>query len=517
MVVHWLNNLSTRKLDFVLVFLLGVITGFAFPPYAGLVMALPAFSVFMLLLVNRPRRAAGYGFLYGLGQFLFAYSWLIPSMSEHAAIPLVTAWVIFVVICAEVALYPALFAWLLVKYRCPQGIRLALLAATIWVLSEWLRANMFPFAWNLIGYSFHPLPSVLQLADLGGVYLLSGLFVFLASLVSNMLLDAGRIQRKQAMIVFLATSVLVLGYGELQTQQAHADNTATLSIAVVQPNIAQNEKWDQAKAAANFDRYLQLSESLPAPVNYIVWPESALPFFIQDQPQQLQRLQQLARAKQATLIVGAETYDASQAGQPVKFFNSMIFIDGEQGIVQKYDKFHLVPFGEYIPLRAYLPAAINQLKLTVGETDITPGAGPINQVWHSLRFAPLICYESIFPRHARQLAADGADLFINISNDAWFGEAAKPQHLLMSMLRAIENRRPMVRVSNTGITAVFSASGTTLAMIPSNQANSLVTRVRVNRQTSVYTAYGNVFLWGCLLFMLVMIQPAALKRLFIWR
>ena len=159
--------------DLLLAYVVGAITALAFPPYDYLLVAIPAFSVFIYLIFNSPSRGFGYGLLFGLGQFFIAFHWLMPSMTEYGQIPVLTAYLIFFAVCLEVALYPALFAYALSKLSNKLSLFSLLLIPAVWVLTEWLRSNMFPFAWNLIGYTFYPYETLLQVSDIASVYLLS--------------------------------------------------------------------------------------------------------------------------------------------------------------------------------------------------------------------------------------------------------------------------------------------------------------------------------------------------------
>lgn len=490
--------------DLLLVFILGVITAFAFPPYDYLLAAIPAFSVFLYLIFNNPSRSFLYGLLFGLGQFFFAFYWLMPSMTEFGQIPIVLAYAIFFAICLEVALFPALFSYSLSKLNKKPSLFLLLLIPSLWVLTEWLRSNMFPFAWNLIGYTFYPYSSLLQLADIGSVYLLSFLFVFFSTAITLTIFSSYSLRCRFSM--FVATMLVFVfmslyGSYKIELVNQDIDSSPALSVALVQGNIGQNEKWDRGTKDEVFDIYLGLSKELSDTVDLVVWPESSLPFFLQDEELALQKIKQLSFEIKADFFIGADTYTGEDVGRI--FFNSLLMINSEQGVVSQYDKFHRVPFGEYMPLKEYLPDDLAHFSLNSGFSSVEAGKGVSILEWTNINLAPLICYESIFPRHARAQAVMGADMYINVSNDAWFGEESKSQHLLMTRLRAIENRRPLVRVSNTGITAMFDAAGNVIAMADSNQSVTLVANVPLNKSYAINTYYGQYFIVFFLLVLLL--------------
>ncbi|MCW8830011.1 MAG: apolipoprotein N-acyltransferase, partial [Gammaproteobacteria bacterium] len=392
---------SSSYLDLVLAFALGVISSFAFAPYTYVLAAVPAFSVFILLVFNRPSRAFLYGLLYGLGQFFFAFHWLMPSMTEFGQIPVATAYAIFFAVCAEVALYPALFAYVLSKLSNKLDWSSLLLVPALWVLTEWLRSNMFPFAWNLIGYSFYPYETLLQISDIASVYLLSFLFVFFSTSLALIYVTSADLPRRGSMVFFLMASVFtfVWVYGEykIDNLSQKTESSSRLNVAAVQGNIAQNEKWQKGANNKVLDTYKDISQMLPDEVELIVWPESSLPFMLQDNKPALQQLKNLAAIKKADLLIGADTY--REEGRNKEFFNSMLMINPDQGVVSQYDKFHRVPFGEYMPLKEYLPASLAGFSLSDGFSSVQAGSGVAVMPWRGLNLAPLICYESIFPRH----------------------------------------------------------------------------------------------------------------------
>ncbi|MDH3342853.1 MAG: apolipoprotein N-acyltransferase [Gammaproteobacteria bacterium] len=489
------------KLDMLLVFALGIITAFAFPPYDFVLAAIPAFSIFILLIYSQPSRAFMYGLFYGLGQFFFAFHWLMPSMTEFGQIPETTAYALFFAVCAEVALYPALFAYVLAKLGKKLDWSSLLLTPALWVLTEWLRSNMFPFAWNLIGYSFYPYETLLQISDLASVYLLSFIFVFFSTSISLMI--ALRLDGLRRVIpvfsVLLTVFVFVWAYGihKLDVVNQEVSLSKKISVAAIQGNIPQQDKWRNDLQVEVFDIYMALSRELSNEVDLIVWPESSLPFFLQDNNIAMQELKLLSLETRTDLLIGADTYTGKDEAR--KFFNSLLLINTDQGVAGQYNKFHRVPFGEYMPLREYLPESLAGFSLSDAFSSVEAGTGVSIMPWKNIKLGPLICYESIFPRHSRALAAMGADIFVNVSNDAWFGEAAKPQHLLMTRLRAIENRRSLVRVSNTGMTQMFDAAGNTTVAIESGVRGYAFAKVPLTKLSSINALYGQYFIVFCLL------------------
>ncbi|MBF0159291.1 MAG: apolipoprotein N-acyltransferase [Magnetococcales bacterium] len=452
------------------------------PPYGWVVATILALALLIALVWSvTPRRAAWYGFLFGLVHFTWGCHWLVTSLHQHGGIALPLAWLMLLALAAILAIYPALFAALLGWLLPPaeSGARLAWLAPTLWVGLEWLRAHLFTgFPWNLIGYAWNDWPVVLQSADLLGVYGLSWLLLWLAAMVVRVVLWLGQQQWRAVVLQGLLPVVLVLalvyGYGSYRQQQLlmAQQSAATLRVAMVQGNVPQQLKWDRAFMATSLEVYQQLSRSLVSsdgpsvdlPVDLIVWPETAVVFYVNQTESVRRLLTDLSRQVGAPILTGAPTMELN----PRRFYNSALLIDGSRpDTLQRYDKYHLVPFGEFIPLRWLLPTTLT--KFTEGTEDFARGPGPEPMPWSAGALGILICYEAIFPDEVRQLAASGTRWLVNLTNDGWFGPSAKPQHLAMARLRAIENRLPMIRVANTGISAVFDQTGAQLGEIASDR------------------------------------------------
>ncbi|MEO5339382.1 MAG: apolipoprotein N-acyltransferase [Magnetococcus sp. MYC-9] len=455
----------------------------------------------MLLITLLPRfsarQGAWLGFFFGLSHFSLGFSWLLTSLHTHGGIPWLGSLLMLLGLAACMALYPALFGALLARLA-PRPWLLPLAAPALWVITEWLRAHLLGgFAWNLVGYGWDRWAPFLQIADLGGIFLLSWLMVLPASVGAALWL-----RRPPTAPFFAACSgvALVLGlvfwYGEerlatLQRSQQQ-DNRPPIRVAVVQGNIPQQLKWATAQQKETLERYLQLSRALPKPLDLVVWPETAMSFFFRSNPDFLAQISQLSRELAAPVLTGTPSIDRESEEDGWRYYNSMVMLDESGSLDQRYDKHHLVPFGEFIPLRGLVPAKFS--KFTDGTEDFSGGPGPVPLTWNKGDIGPLICYEAIFPDEVRQLAATGVQWLINITNDAWFGDTAKPQHLAMVRLRAVENRLPMIRSANTGISAVFDDTGRELDRLPPDQAGGLVVTLPHGSGQSFYRDHGDLWL-----------------------
>ncbi|MEO5344878.1 MAG: apolipoprotein N-acyltransferase [Magnetococcus sp. YQC-9] len=499
-------------LEWLAALLAGMVAMWGLPPEP-----LPLWSVLggalwlRLLDQTRPSRGAWLGFAFGLGHFAVGLLWLWSSLHLYGKIPAVATILLILLLAAILALYPALFGALFATLAARPLYKLGL-APALWVVTEWLRAHLFSgFFWNPLGQAWDATPVLLQLADLGGVYLLSAWTIFLAAVLALLIQwENWREMRTIAVAVILAIGVGGAGYGygswrwqTLAEALSGADTGKELRVALIQGNIAQELKWAPERQKEWLNRYLDLTAGLEQSVDLVVWPETAAAFFLQAAPKELEKIVAVSRGVDAPILTGAPMANRDEKRE-WRYFNSMVMIGSEErgDFDYRYDKHHLVPFGEYIPLRGLVPDSVH--KLTHGSKDFTSGPGPELLLWEHGHIGPLICYEVIFPDEVRALTSQGASWLINLTNDGWFGESAKPQHLAMARMRAVENRLPMIRVANSGISAVFDPLGREVARIPSNEQGAIVVTLTSGTGGSFWSRNGAYAIdyWSgvCLLF-----------------
>jgi len=421
----------------------------------------PALLGFALLL-HLIRRAPGpgrvflLGWWFGFGHFLAGLYWIAIAFFTDAerfgalAVPAV------ILLAAFMAFYPAIAATLtrLVPWRSP--VAAALVFAVAWTAAEMLRGVLFGgFPWNLIGYVFVSSTAMSQLAAVTGVYGLS-LLAVVAGAVPVVLLDPTASPRWRPLALIVALLAIVWSGGALRLASIEAADFPDLRLRLVQANIAQHHKWDPKLRARWFRRHLELSLRDPDAVSHVIWPESAVPYQLEPDPE-LRRLAARAAPKGGYLLTGGDRFDL--ADDPPKAWNSLFVLDENGEIRARYDKRDLVPFGEFLPMRDLL-GRLGLEKLTAGSIDFQPGPGRLSIALPGLPpFSPLICYESIFAGRVTDPGARPAWL-LNITNDAWFGRSSGPyQHFAMARLRAIEEGLPLVRAANTGISAVIDPVG----------------------------------------------------------
>ncbi|MGE4298814.1 MAG: apolipoprotein N-acyltransferase [Desulfovibrionaceae bacterium] len=390
------------------------------------------------------------------------------------------------------ALYPALFC-VLVRLAAPAlpRIALALFAGAAWGALEWLRGVLFTgFPWLTLPSAFVPWPEMIQAASIMGSLGLAALLAAIACLATASL--RGDVSLPGALLA-MALFAALAAHGRDALDRAIPE-TGSVQVRLVQGNIDQGRKWEPAYQQGTVNRYLTLSAQktdAPRP-ELIVWPETAMPFYFQEINDMSRAVRNAAHQLDAMLVVGAPGYRFGTRPGVYEYFNRA-FLVGKDGVNEGvYDKEHLVPFGEYVPYGEYLTFI---QKLTAGVGDFSPGAEtaplvPGARSGHGagdIALGTLICYETIFPELAQKRVADGANVLLNISNDAWFGRTAAPvQHLHLTALRAVEQGKYLIRATNTGISAIIDPRGRILAHTGLFRAQVLDARVGLVAQSTLY-------------------------------
>jgi apolipoprotein N-acyltransferase len=438
--------------------LLAVLSGLlltaAFPPTYFSRIAWLAFIPFFKSLEGLSRKQAfTAGFSFGLAHNLTLIYWVVFVMEHYGSLPMITSLGILVLFAMYLALYPALFSALFRSF----GVRFfSIGAAGLWVLLEFVRAKVFTgFPWCLVGHSqYRDLP-LIQIADLTGVYGISFMILLTNALLYRLLFQRPLKAVRTEFIVALTLAALTFGYGFHRLSETR-DQGSSLRVTVVQGNIDQSVKWNPSYQAETIRIYRDLSlSSKPFRPDLVVWPETAVPLFFQDGGDLAMEVLEAVRRSGAYSIFGSPAYGRHDTA--IHYYNRAYLISPEGEVVGAYDKVRLVPFGEYVPLKRFLPF-VHRLVVSAG--DFKPGRKLDPLPLSKAEAGILICYESIFSEPARVMKRNGADLFVNLTNDAWFGMTSAPyQHFSMAVFRAVENRRPLVRAANTGFSAFIDARG----------------------------------------------------------
>ncbi len=447
------------------------------------------------------RRAAALGWTWGTLTALGLCYWIQPVVANHGGLPDVVAAGVVLLLAGALGLYPAL--WAALTATAPPGPAACLVGALLWAGLEWVRGWFLSgFPWCDLGYALLPVNAAVQAADLGGV----GLIGFMVVLTNLALADAvrpgpsGRPWR--GLVLAAAVWAALMGYGQWSRSawDEEARLAPRLAVRVVQGNVEQSEKWDLAFREQSLKRYreLSLAPGQPRP-ELVVWPETAAPFFFEDDSPHRRRLLDLARELDAWLVFGAPAYETRQGR--TTYLNRAWALSPRGEVAGHMDKAHLVPYGEYVPMKSWFPflgTAVPQ----IGEYE----PGPDGRVLHlgRIRLGALICYESIFPELSRAHAENGATLLANLTNDSWFGQSSAPfQHLAMLTMRAVEQRRAVARAAQNGISALIGPDGRILARLELNRAGQLTADLPNIDKKTIYTRYGHLFGPGALLLALV--------------
>jgi len=449
---------------------------------------------------QRPRRAYFLGYLTGVGFFAGTLYWFI-----HVT---VLGEILLVLYLSN---YFAVFTLGFVLFKSKKLWQALIFYPSLWVGLELLRGWLFTgFGWVSLGYSQYKVLPVIQIADITGMLGVTFLIVMVNVLLKEMISEAivsnrNLMLKKYRRPIVTVTIILisVLSYGWVRLQQTIGKSA--VEISAVQANIQQEIKRDSSEWSETMRQYLSLTKKAVAQhPDLIVWPETAFPGYVWEAPEMFEDLKRYVGELQTPLLLGLVTKNNG-------YFNSAILISPSGEVVQQYDKLHLVPFGEYIPARKWLPFVYDFLPIE----DFTPGkqytlfplvprnAPPESQPIGS--FGVLICFEDTVARISRGFVLAGANMLMNITNDAWFKDTNSPfLHLQGSVFRSVENRRSLVRAANTGVSCFIDSAGRIYRTVHDQQgkvtyvAGYQKAAVALQKGLSFYTRFGDVFAYLCL-------------------
>lgn len=415
-------------------------------------------------------------------------------MVTFGGLPVAAAWPVALLLVAYLSIYPAVFGWLLARAVAVHGTTALWLAPALWAGTEFLRGWLFTgFPWVALGYSQATTLPIAQLASIGGVALITLLVATVsASLAVAALAPRGAAWRALALAAALVAGALAWGHWRVARGEWVGAGTP-LRVGIVQGNVAQEQKWDPARSGDILRRYVELSrEVVRGGARLVVWPESATPFFFEEDPDGQQQILDLARQSRAWFLLGS---DQIERGRPARYYNAAFLVSPEGWPAAVYRKVHLVPFGEYVPLRRLLFFA---RPLVDGIGDFAHGREVTRLEVDGHPVTTAICYESVFPYLAREaVTRHGSQLLTAITNDAWYGWSSAPfQHFEQGSLRAIEFGRYFVRAANTGISAVVDPYGRVLARRELFVTATIEAEVRLLEGRTVYATIGDSFAWA---------------------
>jgi len=493
----------------------GLLIAFSFPtiifgwhlPNLGFLAWFGLVPLFLAIRAATPRRAFFYGSITAFVYYFISFYWLYIALHDFGNLSPVVSVLTLVMFSIAPACYIGFACFLsrwFIKKTKTEGI---LWFPIFFTLIEWLR-NYTPFGglpWSNLSMGQSNYLYLIQIADIIGVYGIIFLLVWLNAWLVELILKFQGMRVpyfRQKNIVTLLLVVLVLGYGfyQLRNQKHHDLETPHLKVGLIQPNIPQNEKWVRAFMPEQMRIFEESVQSLQESVDLIVWPETSwfqTPWISTRKiaPEKFFVTHQDGNRPYTLLGLSFVTRKDNKES----YFNSAALLDSRGNILGKYQKVHLVPFGEYVPFKKLLsflsPVA------AIGDFAAGDEAHPLTL--DRFKFAPLICYEDIFPGLSRKMVKEGANFLLNITNDAWYGfTSAAYQHLALAQFRAVETRRAMIRTTNTGVTAIIDPTGKIANIAPMFERSLLVHQIPMLFEMTIYTKLGDWFIAACFLFVL---------------
>lgn len=441
--------------------------------------------LYATLATGSPWGAWKRGWLFGAGHFAVGLSWLPTAFLYQDSIPRALSWPALSLLAAYLAIYPASSLAVARSLGGRNPLVGVLAAASCWVIAEWLRGTLLTgFPWNPLAIIWVDVPFVAQTAGWIGAIGLSGLTVLLAG---SLILAATRRYRQAAAVLVLASLPVIAASAIAPAETATLGN---VRATVVQPNIPQREKWRPDLARRNLNTHMALSgpPGTPAMPRLLFWPEAAVPFQLETDPNLRRRLATLLGPRDLLLTGG--TASAVNADGSVSPVNSIFVLNSSGQILFRYDKAHLVPFGEYLPMSSLL----SHLGLEIfapGSMGFAAGPGPTTLMLPGLpAVGPAICYEIVFPGQVTDPGKRPSFLF-NPSNDGWFGRTGPPQHLAHARMRSIEEGLPTVRSTTNGISAVIAPDGSMLASLPDRRSGRIEALLPRPHAPTIFSKFGN--------------------------
>ena len=486
-------------------FFSGALLILAFPTFDLFPLAWVAFVPLLLsLYATDNREAFRAGFLFGIVSFFGTTYWIYHSVNHYGSIPFFPSLLLVFALCLYLALYPALFSILFASVVRRSSLPALIIAPLFWTVCEFARSYVFTgFPWSSLGYSQYLFLPVIQIADITGIYGISFLVMAVNGAIADVLLLKRRRDDKPlfpsmpTFIGWIALGVVLIFTLSYGFWRLHQDRTAGfVQIAVVQGNIEQDKKWDKSfqNYVINTYRNLSLTAAQTKP-DLIIWPESAVPFVFGRDKEMTHEHIEFQKTLDSYLLFGTILQKDPKLNT---YSNGAALLSKDGSLSYVYDKIHLVPFGEYVPLR---PLLFFVDKLAYGIGDYVAGDNYIRAVAPFGSFATLICYESVFPGLARKFYVRGGDFMVTITNDAWFGTTNGPyQHFSMAVFRAVENRKPMVRAANSGISGFIDSSGRIVSTTELMTRTVIKEKIGLDKTITVYSKFGDLFSFFCIAF-----------------
>jgi apolipoprotein N-acyltransferase len=507
-----------------LALLSGLLLFLSFPKFGTGLFAWIAFVPLLHALREKsPYQGFLAGFTTGFAAYIGIIYWIAYVVVHYGYLPVPVGIAVMLLLSAYLALYVALFAAGIGYFR-DRGVSTILAAPLLWTSLEYVKSHLLTgFPWENLGYSQYLYAPLIQVADITGVFGLSFAIVLINVVIFDVF-QAWRSHRNRKRRIMRITAevtagclviLMLIGYGmfRIHDVEKSLDQAPKIPVSLIQGNIDQSIKWHPAFQQETVRIYKSLTQqAAPAGNGLIVWPETATPFFFQDQDDMHREVTSLPLLTGNSLLFGSPSYQRD--GLHLVFSNSAFLLSPDGQIAGRYNKVHLVPYGEYVPLRRFFPFI---QKLVVGIGDFRSGPGYIPLIMQGAgrpqKLGVMICYEGILPEAGWAYRQQGAGLLVNITNDAWFGNTSAPyQHLSMTTFRSVENRLYLVRAANTGISAIIDPTGRIAARSALFEKATLSGTVRLMDKSTFYSTYGDVFVYGCILGSILILTLTIKKR-----
>lgn len=456
----------------------------------------------LLVALTRSRRlplmrAFNLGLATGVVYFIGTLYWITGVMIAYGGLQPWVAALVNLLLVAYLSLFPALFAVVVWRFSLVFGARALLAAPIVWAATElgrtYLLFNGFP--WGLLGYSQATTVPVAQLASVFGVYGVSALVAGTSAAAAAWMVSRDWRDRGWTLAASLVPLLIVVVWGGLRASRAEWTRTGDpVTVGLIQGNVSEADRRDPARAQRAFQEHLRMTrQAIGAGAGLVIWPESAMtPYRFAEFPEATDAVRRLARDARVPILVGS---DQIERGRPDAWFNSAFLVGADGADAGFYRKMHLVPFGEYVPLKDLLFFAAPLVEAVGG--GFAAGTEPTVLEADGHRISVAICYEVVYPALVRQFVVGGSELLTTITNDSWFGRTSAPyQHFAQASMRAIEEGRYLVRAANTGVSGIVDPYGRVIERGGIFEQAVIVGRARYLKTVTVYARYGDVFAYG---------------------
>jgi apolipoprotein N-acyltransferase len=496
-----------KKSDIIMSLISGILLVFAFPPYDYYPLAWFGLVPLLIAIWNKETKASFFlGILTGFSFFTGTVYWTFHSMYYYGNVPAALSSLLLILLCLYLSLYAGVFSTLFTLLSRNGAPPALFTVPVLWVSLEYLRTYALTgFPWSVLGYSQYKFLPFIQVADITGIYGVSFIVAGMNGAIADLYLSGprkmgqmplfSRLPAAIGIVVYIFVLIAVFAYGTWRLNERSEGQT--IKASVIQGNIAQDRKWNPRFQKEVIDTYKRLtSGTLRESPEIIVWPESALPFVFGYDQKLTDEILDFQKDTGTFLIFGSVVVKEITDNE-TKLSNSAILLSPSGDLLSVYDKVHLVPYGEYVPLKTVFPF-VEKMVTAIGNFE--PGQDTVVMNTPKAKIGNLICYEIIFPGLVRKFVNNGANVLVTITNDAWFGHTSAPyQHFSMAVLRAVENRVPVVRSANTGISGFIDSKGRILNKSDIFVEAALTEDIFLGTEKSFYTKYGDLFVFLCIL------------------